>query len=145
MKGYVYFAIVALAGCAYGVAPYSESPDAGAKHLDAGVKDAKTVDAAPQHDASDPPDVVTACTLALPTGSPSCDSCLGASCCSEDDACGLDQDCMAFDDCLYSCVADDGGLDTDCESTCETTYPNGASELIALDDCMEQSCATDCQ
>jgi len=155
---YVYFASIGwftglLAGCAFGVTPDQELPhDGGILHADGGaVKDAKapTTDAGVEDSAVDPPDVpeTTQCTtLPLPTGIPACDTCLAGSCCAEDQACGFDQDCMAFNDCVEECFPDDGGpLDQECESLCEAQYPNGSSELFALDECLQDSCATDCE
>lgn len=153
MKAYVYFATIgaALAGCAYGdtgVDPFQKH-DAGIVHADGG-KDAKAPvqDAGPVEDAWQQPDVqqqTTCSSLPLPTGMPQCDSCLSASCCAEDQTCGNDQECIAFIGCVNNCFNTvDGGLDQQCETTCETDYPNGVSELGNLDMCMQNSCATDC-
>jgi hypothetical protein len=43
------------------------------------------------------------CTLTLGTGIAACDTCLGASCCSVDNACGSDPSCLAFSSCLATC------------------------------------------
>ena len=151
MKAYVYFAIVStLGGCAYGtsgVDPF-KSHDAGIVHVDAG-KDAKAPpvkDAGPVEDVwQDDVQQQTACSLPLPTGMASCDSCLGSSCCAEDETCGNDQDCIGFVGCVNNCFNTvDGGLDQNCESTCEADYPNGVGELSNLDTCMQNSCATEC-
>jgi len=155
VKSYVYFASISLlAGCAYGSLE-------GADHSHPFGQDAGTKDAAPHdsgkpapeeasvvEDASiDPPDVTTStCTLTLPTGMPSCDSCLGANCCSEDVTCGNDQDCIAFIDCVNACFPSDGGApDQTCVDACSTQYPNGSTELGDLEQCMQTSCSTDCQ
>ena len=154
MKAYVYFAIIAaLGGCAFGVTPEQELPhDGGIIKLDGGgLKDAKppAQDGGVQQDSSiDLPDtsVTTQCSsLPLGTGMPSCDSCISTSCCNEDQACGFDQDCIAFIDCVNNCLPADGGPpDSACESSCESTYPSGVSELGALDSCMQNSCPNDC-
>ena len=151
MKAYVYFAIIgaSLAGCAYGnsgVDPFHK--DAGVLHADGG-KDAKAPvkDAGPVEDVfqDDVQEQTTCSSLPLGTGMPQCDSCLGASCCAEDQTCGNDQECMAFVSCVDNCFNQvDGGLDQVCESTCESQYPNGVSELSNLDTCMQSSCAVDC-
>jgi hypothetical protein len=159
VKAYVYFAIVCAGAstfceaCAYGQseAQLDEHHDSGVVlHADAGAKDA----AKPQQDAQveqdvfvDPPDVLTTtcATLPLGTGIPECDTCIGSSCCNEDQACGNDQDCMGFISCINGCFNQvDGGVDEDCESSCESDYPNGANELSNLDSCMENSCPSQC-
>ena len=158
MKAYVYFAIVCAGvaslceACAYGQSSAQlEHHDGGVLHADAGTKDA----AKPQQDAQaqedvavDPPDVqtTTTCTsLPLATGMQQCDTCLGASCCAEDQTCGNDQECMAFISCMNGCFNQvDGGIDQNCQTSCESSYPNGVSELSNLDSCMQNSCAVDC-
>ena len=87
----------------------------------------------------------TCSALPLGTGDPQCDTCLGASCCAEDQTCGNDQNCMAFIGCVDNCINQvDGGMDQTCEQACESQYPNGVSELSNLDMCMQNSCATAC-
>lgn len=154
MKAYVYFTIIAAAGvsaCAFGQsAEQLQHHDGGViVKADGGSKDA----AKPQQDAHvqdtwvDPPDVeqTTCSSLPLGTGMQQCDSCLGASCCSEDQTCGNDQECIAFIDCANQCFNQvDGGMDQNCEQTCESQYPNGVAELSNLDMCMQNSCATAC-
>ena len=155
MKAYVYFAIVcaSASACAYGQSSVQieEHHDSGVLHADAGAaKDA----AKPQQDAQaqedvtvDPPDVITTTcsTLPLGTGDPTCDTCIGSDCCSEDQTCGNDQDCMAFISCMNGCVnQEDGGIDETCEQSCESDYPNGVNELSNLDTCMQNSCASQC-
>ena len=154
MKAYVYFAIVAAgaSACAYGQSGEQlDHHDGGVLHADGGVtKDAAKPqqDAQAQEDVSvDPPDVqqTTCSSLPLPTGMPQCDTCLGQSCCAEDQTCGNDQDCMAFISCINGCFNQvDGGVDQTCESDCEAQYPNGANELSNLDMCMQNSCASPC-
>ncbi len=152
----MYFAAIGLhvlAGCAYGkIAGEGPFEDAGVIHADGGAKDAKTPpkDAQAVEDVSQElPDVTTTTTcdpLPLGTGLATCDTCLGASCCSEDQACGNDQACLAFIGCMDNCIPTDGGPpDQQCYSDCQTTYPNGANELDMLDTCMQTSCMTDCQ
>ena len=152
MNGYVYFAIAAVAcGCAYGVTPEQELPhDAGIIKVDSGGgKDAQAPKDAGVTDSSvDLPDVpqqIQCTSLPLSTGMPSCDSCLGTSCCAEDQTCGFDQECMALIGCVDNCLPTDGGPpDPQCESDCESQYPNGMSEIDGLDNCMQTSCSTSC-
>jgi len=173
VKAYVYFAVIAVGatacprrglrrvvgpgllslfatGCAFGQsAEQLQHHDAGViVKADGGTKDA----AKPQPDAHvedtwvDPPDVQTTCSsLPLGTGMQQCDTCLGASCCSEDQTCGNDQECIAFIDCFNQCFNQvDGGMDQTCEQACENQYPNGVAELSNLDMCMQNSCGTEC-
>lgn len=154
VKAYVYFAAILLpvSGCAYGkIASEQDEPhDSGILHADGGVKDAKAPakDAQSVEDVQEVPDVTvsTQCDpLPLGTGLPACDTCLGSSCCAEDQTCGSDQDCMGFVSCVDNCVPSDGGPpDQQCYADCQTTYPNGESELNALDSCMQNSCTTEC-
>ncbi len=156
MKTYVYFAsILGLisAGCAFGTVAGDDNQsthDAGHLPLDAGTHDAKvqTQDAAQtQTDASEIPDTTTTTTcdpLPLSTGDSTCDTCLGASCCAEDQACGNDIDCMNFINCVDSCPLDGGVPDPTCQSGCDSSYPTGSSELYSLDQCLSTLCRTDC-
>lgn len=151
MKAYVYFAIIAAASaCAYGQSEVQiDHHDGGVLHADGGAKDAAKPpqDAKAQEDVVDLPDVEqpTCSSLPLSTGDEQCDTCIGASCCTEDQACGNDQDCMAFISCMNGCFNQvDGGIDQACESSCESSYPSGANELSNLDTCMQNGCATDC-
>jgi hypothetical protein len=149
----VYFAIIAAgaSACAYGQnIDQLEHNDGGVLHADGGTKDAAKPlqDAKPVEDNwVNPVDVQqTQCSsLPLPTGMPQCDTCLGASCCAEDQTCGNDQECMAFISCIDGCFNQvDGGVDQTCETSCESQYPNGANELSSLDACMQNSCASQC-
>jgi hypothetical protein len=154
VKTYVYFAFILTAtGCAYGSmagVEKFEQEDAGNVHPDAGsVKDAKAPvkDAGVVQPEADVPDVTmieTCDPLPLATGIAMCDTCLGSYCCSADQTCGNDPDCMSFIECVDDCVSD-GGDETSCETDCEGRYPTGASELDALDNCLASSCGTECQ
>lgn len=158
MKAYVYFAAISLlvlAGCAYGKLEGSDDlfpQDAATTDAAKPTKDASApLDAAqPNDDASvDPQDVTTVqptCDpLPLATGLQACDTCIASSCCAADQACGDDQDCMGFISCSDACFPEDGGEpDQECYATCEETYPNGESELEALDECMETDCSNAC-
>jgi hypothetical protein len=171
-------ACLGFAGCAYGSdvdAVVGGSPivadDAAPDAFSGETPDSAKGDdsSSPPDDSSLPPDDVietpdtarpepdsspSTCTLTLPTGDPTCDSCLETSCCSVDNACGSDPACMMFDECISECEFPDGGLDPDagppsadageCISVCETEYPTGATELENLDSCLEGTCATAC-
>jgi hypothetical protein len=131
-------------------APAADAGDSGTPQEDTGTFDT----AEPIDTARPEPDSSSACTLDLPTGIPACDSCLSASCCAADDTCGTDPACMMFDECISECegVGPDSGLDDggelpdagSCITACETAYPTGASELEALDSCLEGTCASAC-
>jgi hypothetical protein len=153
VKAYVYFATMlaaAVSACAYGDSGVHPFHDGGTIiHADGGTKDAAKPpqDAAQKDSSVDPPDVeqTTCSQLPLGTGMPQCDTCLGASCCTEDQTCGNDQECMAFISCANNCFNQvDGGVDQQCETTCESQYPSGVNELSNLDSCMQNSCGTAC-
>jgi hypothetical protein len=151
VKAKVYFAalLAPVLGCAYGVDPEEiPKPDAGEHPMEAGNKpDVATTPDVSVPDVQNIPDVSqpTCSSLPLPTGDPVCDSCLGASCCSQDQACGNDNDCLSFINCEDNCIPLDGGpLDPTCESACETSYPTGANELNLLESCMSSLCRNDC-
>jgi len=151
VKAFVYFSVmISASGCAYGMANGDDTKqDAAIIHVDAGTKDVKTpMEASSVQDAADEPDVsqVQTCDpLPLATGLPACDTCLGTSCCSEDQACGNDPDCMSYINCENNCIPLDGGVpDPQCESTCASTYPTGSNELSNLDTCMSTSCRNEC-
>jgi hypothetical protein len=178
--------VVVWLGCAYGPVETSFQAvtvaDSGAYKNDYGydqpVVDASTMPdvAAPLADAVPPPldsapdpiDVAApdvapppACSLPLPTGMPSCDSCIGQSCCVEDQRCGNDPQCLDLIMCMSECETapppppsgDAGarGLDAgdedaaSCFVACEEQYPTAANELDQLDSCVGGSCGAACQ
>ena len=144
--------------------------DAGASFGDAyGAVDTATTDSAPlghdsgvtsPEDHEVPFDAGVTCALRLPTPITSCNTCLSADCCSQDNACGSDPACLAFNDCEARCVEatpdaavpDDGGPSdagvdagmTACLNECALAYPVGLSLLSALDTCLETTCASPC-
>jgi hypothetical protein len=144
VKAYVYFLVVSATGCAYGLAAddFVPKPDSGMVHVDAGHDVATHPEASVEDSASqDEPDVVQveACNPPpLSSGDPTCDTCIAASCCSQDTACGDDQDCLAFISCMSACT------DPTCQTACETTYPTANNELNALDACLTSACAVPC-
>jgi hypothetical protein len=182
--------VVVCLGCAYSPVEASfqgvTAPDSGAYKNDYGyeppVVDASAMPdvgatlpdalAPPFDSAPDPVDVAvdvgapSACALPLSTGLPSCDSCIGQSCCAEDDTCGNDPDCLDLIMCMSECEtvppsppsgdaggrgldagAEDAGSDDagTCLIACEERYPTGANELEQLDDCLGNSCSAACQ
>jgi hypothetical protein len=124
--------------------------DSGSIQSEASTPDVlEPIDTARPIDSAPP----TTCTLTLPTGDPTCDSCIETSCCAADNACGTDPDCMNFGMCASDCegidpdsgLPDDAGADSGaCIATCESTYPTGATELNAIDTCLETTCASAC-
>lgn len=148
VKAYVCLAVL-LSGCAYGFSDKWTNDAGGPPPVDAGKHEtsAPVYDAAAAYEASDLPDVSQQqpCSLPLATGIPTCDTCLGTSCCNEDDTCGGDPDCMSFITCVDACIPSDGGVpDPTCESTCQSIYPTGANELSSLDNCMSLQCRNEC-
>jgi hypothetical protein len=106
---------------------------------DAGAFDAATFDASPP-DSS----ITQQCALSIGTGMPQCDTCLGQSCCAQDNACGNSPDCNSFLRCGNDCFSADGGPTQACFDACTTQYPTGSALIDALDACMSSSCATEC-
>ncbi len=92
-------------------------------------------------DASQP---LTCNPIPMSTGAPACDNCVAASCCTEDEACGGDVSCASFISCLSQCTPNGGTPDPQCESSCTSSYPAGANELVALGSCIQAQCSTDC-
>ena len=80
-------------------------------------------DSASVYDAAEPLDsasidagardsaITQQCALGLSTGMPACDTCLGAHCCTEDNACANGRDCTSYIQCGNDCFAVDGGYD----------------------------------
>lgn len=151
-------AFVHLGACAYGAplpdsdGPLGLSSDAGphdsGKDASKPVADASAADTSmPDQDVQvDPPDTSVACSLGMPTGLPMCDTCLGQNCCSQDNACATSTDCQSLVTCYDGCLPSDGGPpDGTCLTTCDSTYPTGASILNALTSCLQGSCSTACR
>ncbi len=155
MKAYVCLAALAafVYGCAYGIGVENEKTDSGPFSPKDSGQQADTY-VGPQYEASTPDtgstqDVTvttpTCTSLPLSTGIAACDTCVAGSCCSQDQACGNDPDCLSFIDCISACIPSDGGApDPNCETTCESTYPTGTTELSDLENCMSSLCRTDC-
>jgi hypothetical protein len=166
--------ILALAACAFGPVDtgfqgsqgsgkpetfFAPGPDASTADTSAAVADDASPDAAATSDLPDtsPPfdsgrqadTAVPAaqCTLTFPTQMPTCDSCIGQSCCAEDNTCGGDQACLAVVDCMSQCAssADAGANPTACFNACARRNPSGANILAALEQCVQGQCLAACQ
>ena len=152
MKPHVYLSLGAslLLACAYGEQEWPTLPDAAPK-ADASKQDAKPPPPPQDSGVVDEPDPVqeastpTCSTLPLATGIAACDTCLGASCCTQDQGCGGDPSCISFINCMNACMPTDGGIpDPACQSACQSSYPTGSNELFALDSCMSAQCRSQC-
>lgn len=89
-------------------------------------------------DAGTPPG---SCTLAgQVTGDPTCDTCLGKSCCNEWNACLNSTDCSDFASCANACAQGN----TTCVNNCATTYSAGANLFDTASNCSSTSCKTPC-
>jgi hypothetical protein len=76
------------------------------------------------------------------TGMPACDACLGTNCCAQATSCAGD-DCLFILQCVEACVAD-GGTTNACAPGCVNMYPSGVNDAIALQTCVQNSCAMVC-
>ena len=74
----------------------------------------------------------------LATNDPSCDDCLHEQCLLECITASADVDLPAALDCWSNCS------DQNCLDACEALYPSASSALMALEVCLQQSCATSC-
>lgn len=101
--------------------------------------DSATIDASARDSA-----ITQQCALGLATGMPACDTCLGAHCCAEDNACANGRDCTSYIQCGNGCFAVDGGPTQACFDQCATQYPSGSALMNALTSCMSASCNTEC-
>jgi hypothetical protein len=147
-------------GPSFGDAPVYEAttsdPDTG--HLDSGTTSPDVLEA---FDHEVHIEAAVTCALRLSTPLAACNTCLSASCCSQDNACAGDPACLAFDDCEAKCeepidasvpeagseAGVDAGLDAgvaECMNECEVRYPVGSSLLSALDTCLETTCGSAC-
>jgi hypothetical protein len=68
-----------------------------------------------------------------------CTECWSAGCAAEYCECVDNPECFALFQCAGGCPA--GG---DCIGQCFASHPNGASDVILLNDCSAQACATEC-
>lgn len=130
-------------GCAFGYAPGDwDAPSDAGKKVDSGKPDSgtPTADSGPgEPDTWQPePDTGSLCSLGIDYGRAQCNACMGSSCCAQDSACVNDSQCTA----LLSCIS--GCADQQCYTTCESSYPQGAVKLSAIESCMSVGCPTDC-
>jgi len=68
-----------------------------------------------------------------------CDTCQKTACCSELKAFFGDPDAWDFQACIDPC-----GDDAACQQDCFDQYPDPAADLVALAECFETKCATEC-
>src|SRR6185437_13374643 len=65
----------------------------------------------------------------------SCTSCaLGGPCAAQEEACNADSDCQAIDQCYVTMQC---GSDANCQATCDSMNPNGASDHAAYWTCVQ--------
>jgi hypothetical protein len=117
--------------------------------VDAGLPDYGDTGPSPAGDSGGRADTAPpmTCSLSFPTQMPACDTCIGRSCCAEDNACGGDQACLAVVGCMDQCASspDAGANPTACFDACAQQDPAGASVLAALEQCLEGQCQVECQ
>jgi hypothetical protein len=80
------------------------------------------------------------CSLGIPFSQPACTQCVSRSCCSEDNACAGNSDCLVLTACVKSCPA----KDTSCENQCAQSHPGGTRLLTALANCVTAGCKAAC-
>jgi hypothetical protein len=110
---------------------------------------------------TDGTDEVGSCSLGVNTGTPACDSCLEANCCSAIVACDAPDDagltggytaCENLYLCINACMLGnpDAGVPGDtpaaCEETCQIDYNDTETQnAVAFVTCQTTTCATACQ
>lgn len=154
MRSPIRFALVALfspafVACAMGATSLTPplDKDAGAKdgavNKDAAGKDA-AADANVTPEADVPDKIVTTCKLNDSFGSPACDSCMEASCCTETNTCMGSSMCSSFLGCLSNCIDGDGGIDQTCANSCASQNPTGANQYDSMVSCGDSFCRNQC-
>ncbi len=71
---------------------------------------------------------------------PPCQNCFNTYCCNQGLQCIANEECTA----LLACSVDCGITDTACGELCLDTYPNGYADLIAVLDCRNELCDSEC-
>ena len=138
--GAAWLAATLIVGCSTTSTP-SGSSDAGA------IGDGAAPDVA---DAaiSDSADAREAATCPLPgkLGSPLCEACISAHCCSEVRACADEPACSTILSCVQACLLAPNA--TPCIEKCIADTPAGNARYMAFDGCVAalppQGCAIDC-
>lgn len=88
-----------------------------------------------------------------------CDKCSATNCCAEATKCftkvnGMDSECTQLFDCIVKCLEpNDAGVTIDqCKMNCRAAYPNGYTDLVAIDTCQSGDgdagtgkCVTECK
>ena len=73
-----------------------------------------------------------------------CSECLFTNCSNEMNACFANAECAAILQCAQECpVADPGN--PDCPTDCATMHPLGAQQALAVLNCSNTNCSTECQ
>jgi hypothetical protein len=93
---------------------------------------------------SETPDMGSACMLKMSYGTPMCDTCMTQLCCTEDNTCANDPNCIALLNCISACgpPPPDGG--TSCLDGCANQYPSAMPEYMAVGNCFIGSCRAQC-
>jgi hypothetical protein len=84
------------------------------------------------------------CAGLMPTGTPACDTCLGASCCGESTACDNNQDCKDFNACLSDCDVNNPADAGTCVNQCVADHPTGNAVYANVIRCAGDHCAQPC-
>lgn len=77
-----------------------------------------------------------------------CSTCVKQKCCAPVRTCLADAQCSALDGCMAKCfdgVQQPGAKEQQCVTACQAQYPQGRAKVDAIDACVEQSCAAQCQ
>ena len=93
-------------------------------------------------DATCHDDCYCAGTCGLATSNDTCNTCFHGNCGTECNGCDMNSDCMA----LLACMSYLGcGSDQTCLDGCAQQFQAGVAPINALNTCMSDKCATDCQ
>jgi hypothetical protein len=79
------------------------------------------------------------CICEAATDDDACDTCYKANCCAEFVDYVLAPNALEFDECAAACA------DDLCIQECADAYPEAGAAFLTLIDCVDQSCATQCQ
>ena len=72
---------------------------------------------------------------------PGCDACVQNKCCGAAAACAKNIECQKLDLCRTNCL----GGSTSCPPACNDQFPGGAADYQPWLDCVQNTCATECQ
>lgn len=68
-------------------------------------------------------------------------ACVIANCCSQENACSMNADCVAYGECEGECSLGDSST---CISGCADAHPQGAALSQSAANCIEQNCSDAC-